>query len=98
MRESDIERYLVDQVGKRGGETRKVAWVGRVGAPDRLVLLPGGVGLWVEVKGPDTLPMFPIDARERAQAREHNRMRALGQPVFVIGTFAGVDELLGMFP
>lgn len=47
MRESDIERHLVKRVKAMGGEVRKVQWVGRRGAPDRLVMLPDRVaGPW----------------------------------------------------
>lgn len=41
LRESDIERRLVERVKELGGEVRKVKWIGRRGAPDRLVMLPG---------------------------------------------------------
>ena len=41
MRESTIEQYLVEQVKAKGGEVRKVKWIGRNGAPDRIVMLPG---------------------------------------------------------
>lgn len=107
MRESDIEDYLVKRVKAMGGEVRKVQWIGRNGAPDRFVMLPPkfvreagdvlvyeGLGVWVEVKSPETIKTFPADARERAQAREHKRMRELGQRVEVIGTLEGVEELL----
>jgi hypothetical protein len=40
MREAVIERYLVKRVIALGGEVRKVQWVGRRGAPDRVVMLP----------------------------------------------------------
>lgn len=40
MRESKIEAYLVERVKALGGEVRKVNWIGRRGAPDRLVMLP----------------------------------------------------------
>lgn len=40
MRESDIEKHLVKRVKALGGEVRKVQWLGRRGAPDRLVMLP----------------------------------------------------------
>lgn len=40
MRERDIERYLCKKAKALGGEVRKVKWVGRRGAPDRLVMLP----------------------------------------------------------
>jgi hypothetical protein len=101
-KESKIERYLVKRVKELGGEVRKVQWVGRRNAPDRLVLLPDpgpGRGVfnnawWVEVKNPETIKTFPANAHERAQAREHQRMRELGQRVEVIGTIEGVEELL----
>ena len=41
QRERDIERHLVKRVKELGGEVRKVQWIGRRGAPDRLVMLPG---------------------------------------------------------
>lgn len=41
MRERDIERYLVKRVKELGGEVRKVQWIGRRGAPDRVVLRNG---------------------------------------------------------
>lgn len=99
IRERDIERYLVDRVKALGGEVRKVQWVGRGGAPDRLVMLPGFGGrraqtIFVEVKNPDTIRTFPANAHERAQHREHERMRAMGQRVEVIGTYDAVDALL----
>ncbi len=102
MRESDIEDYLVKRVKAMGGEVRKVQWIGRNSAPDRLVMLPLTKAgrhwvlptIWVELKNPETIKTFPADARERAQAREHKRMRELGQRVEVIGTLEGVEELL----
>ena len=106
-KESDIEKYLVARVRALGGECRKVKWVGRNGAPDRLVMLPysvdwaargrphrGGVVLWIELKRPGKLATFPADAHERAQAREYKRMHKMGQHVVVIDSFAGVDEVL----
>jgi len=110
MRESQIEKHLVAKVKALGGEVRKVQWIGRRGAPDRLVMLPpktemhdvSGMGVttfterttWVELKNPETIKTFPANAHERQQAREHARMRAMGQRVEVIGTIEQVDELL----
>lgn len=99
MRESDIEDYLVKRVNAMGGEVRKVKWIGRRGAPDRLVMLPEVTGrfdwdgtpgrtTWVELKAPGEKP-------KPHQAREHRRMRAMGQRVEVIDSLAGVEELLG---
>lgn len=87
MRERDIERHLVGQVKAAGGEVRKVQWIGRRGAPDRLVMFPGGVLLWIELKAPGVAP-------ELHQVREHKRMRAMGQRVEVIDSFAGVDSII----
>jgi hypothetical protein len=100
--ESDIEAHLVRRVKELGGEVRKVQWVGRQGAPDRLVMLPDpgpGHGVfnnawWVELKNPDTVKPFPANPHERKQHREHERMRAMGQRVEVIGTIEQVEELL----
>lgn len=107
MRESQIEKHLVKRVKELGGEVRKVQWIGRVGAPDRLVMLPYRPGvepydadgvhakaIWVELKNPDTIETFPANAHERAQHREHERMRKLGQCVEVIGTVEQIEELL----
>lgn len=87
MRESEIERYLVCQVKRAGGEVRKCTWPGRRGAPDRLVLLPGGVAIYVELKAPGKRP-------SALQVREHDRLRTLGQRVLVIDNMAGVSRLL----
>ena len=87
MRERDIEAYLVKRVKTAGGEVRKVKWIGRRGAPDRFVMLPTGTHYWVELKAPGK-------AAEPHQLREHARMSAMGQPVEVIDSLAGVEGLL----
>lgn len=105
MRERDIEDYLVKRVNAMGGEIRKVKWIGRRGAPDRFVMLPQRTltskiengrniihlrparGVWVELKAPGEKP-------EPHQAREHERMRRVGQQVVVIDSLAGVEALL----
>ena len=99
MRESQIESHLVDEVIARGGEVRKVKWIGRRGAPDRLVMFPGGgirglsqerqeaTTLWIELKAPGK-------KANPHQAREHERMRRMGQTVFVVDSIDSVDALL----
>ena len=93
MRESTIEEYLVKKVKELGGECRKVKWIGRNGAPDRLVMMPGKT-IWVELKTEGLAALFPHTPHERQQHREHERMRAMGQRVAVVDSFAGVDALL----
>lgn len=95
MLEAAIEEHLIERVGELGGEIRKVKWIGRNSAPDRRVMLPRpGFPCWVELKNPETIRTFPADARERAQAREHERMRKQGEIVYVIGTIEQVERLL----
>lgn len=88
MRERDIERRLVERVKQLGGEVRKVAWIGRRGAPDRLVMLPNPPRtIWVELKAPGK-------KAEPHQAREHERMCKMGQRVEVVGSFERIEEIL----
>ncbi|MCM8595147.1 VRR-NUC domain-containing protein [Accumulibacter sp.] len=87
MLERDIEDYLVRRAKAFGGEVRKVRWIGRRGAPDRIVFLPGSRLYWVEVKAPGT-------KAQPHQAREHERMRGMGQAVLVIDSIAAIEALL----
>ncbi len=48
--ERDIERYLVRRTIEHGGVAYKWVSPGRVGVADRIVLLPGGVVWFVEIK------------------------------------------------
>lgn len=93
MRESDIEKHLVQRVKALGGEVRKLQWVGRRSAPDRVAMLSDGRLLFIELKRPGGKAKFPANAHEHAQAREHERMRAMGQRVVVIDSIEGVEEL-----
>lgn len=86
MREVTVEEYLGDCVRAYGGEVRKVAWVGRRGAPDRRVMLPF-VRAWAELKRPG-------EKLARHQVREHKRMRALGEIVVTLDSKTAVDEWL----
>jgi hypothetical protein len=95
MRESEIEKYLVKRVKELSGEVRKVKWIGRSGAPDRVCFLRQQVGnygeyfttIWVELKATGKVA-------EPHQLREHKRMKAMGQTVVVIDSIEGVDALL----
>ena len=86
LRESYIENHLTRCVHAAGGEVRKVQWVGRRGAPDRLVMLPHRV-VWVELKAPGK-------KAKPHQAREHARLRRYGLDVVVIDSIEGVEELV----
>lgn len=87
MRERDIERYLVKKVKEAGGEIRKCLWIGRRGAPDRRVMIPGSKPCWVELKAPGKKP-------EPHQEREMRRMGELGEMTYIVDCMEGVDLLL----
>lgn len=89
MRESSIEKYLVKMVKLEGGECRKLNWIGRNGAPDRVVMLNGKT-IFVELKATGKTP-------EPHQLREHKRMRKMKQIVVVIDSLDKVDEMLVQF-
>jgi hypothetical protein len=64
---------------------------------ERAALARRIVGLyivWVEVKRPGGIAKFPSDARERAQEREHKRMRGAGQRVVLVDSKEGADDLV----
>lgn len=107
MRESEIEKYLVKRVKELGGEVRKVQWIGRRGAPDRIVMLPWRTASPALCKALGVPEGTPRQARciwvelkapgkkpEPHQVREHDRMRAMGQSVSVVDSFERVDEVL----
>lgn len=87
IRERDIEHYLVKRVNAMGGEVRKVKWIGRAGAPDRVLSTPRFGTAWVELKAPGKKPTA-------AQHREHERMRRVGMTVLVMDSFEDVDWFL----
>lgn len=82
INERDIEKYLVARVKARGGFTRKLNWIGRRGAPDRVVFLNGVH--FVELKAPGKKPT-------KQQEREHERMEDQGANVWVVDCDADVD-------
>jgi len=83
--EAELERYLVSEVKRLGGEQRKVQWIARRAAPDRLVWWPGAPAL-VELKRPGK-------AAEPHQAREHAKL-ATAFDVRVIDNKEDLDALL----
>lgn len=84
--ESVTEDYLYLHAKKRGGRAFK--WTPTIaGVPDRMVLLPGGVIVFVELKQQGEKPTA-------VQEVWHARLRALGFRVEVIDSKAGVDALL----
>ena len=87
QREDSVENYLVQRVEALGGVAYKFTSPGRVGVPDRLCVLPGGVLFFVECKAPQGR-LAP------SQRREIKRLRDMGQSVLVVWSRESVDEEL----
>ena len=63
MKESQIETQLVRGVRALGGRAYKFVSPGNTGVPDRLVVLPGGRIIFVELKT-DTGKLSPMQIRQ----------------------------------
>lgn len=88
MRESRIEAALVRRVKELGGMCEKFVSPGRRSVPDRLVTLPGGCIVFVELKAPGKKPT-------ELQQRDHERRRALGCDVRVIDSMEAANAFTG---
>lgn len=87
--EKATEKYLRDEIRKIGGRAYKFVSPGNTGVPDRLVCLPGGRVVFIELKseGKHSTPM---------QGRQQNILRALGFTVYAdVDTKAKVNTLIG---
>jgi len=85
--ERDIERYLVRRVKDLGGVAYKFTSPSRRGVPDRLCVFPDGVSVFIECKAPKKKPTV-------LQTHEIERLRNLGQPVFVVDSKESIDEIV----
>lgn len=88
MLERDVEQHLVTRIKELGGVAYKFTSPARRSVPDRLVLLPDGKAIFVELKAPGKHPT-------ELQKREHDRLRALGFRVLVLDSKGAVN---GAFP
>ena len=86
QRERDVEAHLVARVKAAGGTAYKFTSPGRVGVPDRLVVLPDRL-FFAELKAPGK-------RATAGQAREHDRLRDLGQDVYVLDSAVAIDALM----
>ena len=93
MKESEVERVLVDEVRKAGGRAPKWVSPGNVGVPDRIVFLPGRtMPIFVELK----TETGRLSGPQKVWAA---RLRELHQRVRTVYGMQGLEELfreLGM--
>lgn len=84
--EDVLETAVCAEAIRTGWFVRKIAWLGRRGAPDR-VFIADGRTVWIEFKAPDG----HVDP---AQEMEHKRMRAAGAEVHVVRTVDAAQRIL----
>lgn len=86
MLERRIEQRLVEQARKVGGVAIKWTAPAMRGVPDRIVFLPGGRVIFVELKAPGRRPTA-------LQCRVHEMLTGLGADVRVLDSLEAVDAL-----
>ncbi len=92
VRESKIEKHLKKEVQATGGKVRKLKWIGKSGAPDRLMWWPRKDGephayAFVELKAPGKKPT-------KIQEEEHAALREDGWTVITADSIEAVDAAI----
>lgn len=98
--EGKIEDYFVAQCEAHGALVRKLAYIGRRGAPDRMAVWPAvqdPVDCCARETPVDFIELKALGKKPDAhQEREHKRLRDLGCNVFVIDSKEAVDNYIAM--
>jgi len=84
MLESKIEKALIARVNTLDGTCEKFVSPGRRGVPDRIVTLPGGRIIFVELKSPS-------GRLSSSQIRDHERRIQMGCEVRVINNIEDIN-------
>ena len=87
MNEKDIESRLRKDVKVAGGLALKFVSPGYAGVPDRVVLMPGGMMCFAELKAPGKV-MRPLQMRRKKQ------LESLGFKVFCIDSMEQIKDLI----
>ncbi|MTI71065.1 MAG: VRR-NUC domain-containing protein [Firmicutes bacterium] len=85
--EKQIEKRLRKEIIKMGGLALKFVSPGIAGVPDRIILLPIGNALFVELKAPGK-KLRPL------QIKRKKELEALGFKVYVIDSYKGIGDLI----
>ena len=85
--EKDLERRLNREIKQMGGKSVKVYNPWDVGFPDRMLLMPGGRVVFVELKSTGERP-------RAIQRVKHEKLRALGYEVRVIDNFVELKQFI----
>lgn len=92
MKESQIERNLVDRIKTRGGLCYKFVSPANPGVPDRVIIVPDGRTVFVELK-------TESGSLSKIQERQISEMRKRGADVRVCKGLESVKDLVeDLFP
>ena len=86
MREKNVESAFINAVKGQGGLALKLVSPGFIGMPDRLVIFPGGIIAFVEVKAPGKKP-------GALQLSRHRLLKRFGFRVYILDN---IDDIGGM--
>lgn len=89
MREAALEKKLKKRIEDKGGLCLKWVSPGCTGVPDRIVLLPGGRVIFVEVKRPGVK-----DGRTPRQKRVAGQLEELGLTVIRMSSMEDIEEVM----
>lgn len=84
MKESKIEKALKNKVEEMGGMALKFVSPGMAGVPDRIVLIPKGNVVFIELKAPGK-KLRPLQLKRKSQ------LELLGFKVYIIDSLQGID-------
>jgi hypothetical protein len=85
MRESELEKILVNEVRKLGGRAYKWVSPGNDGVPDRIVIFPEERPVFVELK-------TDIGKLSALQSVQIKKLKDLGQQVEVVKGINGLSQ------
>lgn len=89
VRERDIERWLVSQIKRMGGEAFKFVSPGNDGVPDRMVCIPDGKIYFIELKTEEGGP-------SKIQTYQIRRFQKLGCNVRIISGREEAEQFIRM--
>lgn len=87
MKESKIEKALKNKVEEMGGMALKFISPGMAGVPDRIVLIPKGRVVFIELKAPGK-KLRPLQLKRKSQ------LELLGFKVYIIDSLQGIDSFV----
>lgn len=87
MRENKVEQRLTKKVRSAGGLALKFVSPQMAGVPDRIILVPGGLAVFVECKAPG-------EKLRKLQLLRKQQFEDLGFKVFVADSYEAVDRII----